>query len=180
MQFAQSLVRRAEGVFLWVSLAVKGQIEGIKNDDDLEMLEIRLRTLPTEIEEVYAHLLNRMNKIWAAQIIHFVLQGIFSSTAKGLFWDPSILDVALSFKEMDRLLDSDLDICVTDVLSQCQRTERRLLTTCFGFLDGSWDDSLNDHFHFREHQLKLFRSGNAIIKFLHRSVADFFQGNGTS
>ena len=169
---SQKIVERAQGVFLWVSLAVKDQKEGLRNEDDVEILESRLRTLPTEIEDVYAHLLSRVGKIYkaeAADMIYIALHG-----DSGL----SILDVALLlYRQLDEFLHSSSDTCVP--LFDCQKIERRLLTTCFGFLEVNHAEKeyLEGPLNLSEQQMELFRSGHAFVGFLHRSAADFFRDN---
>ena len=185
---AREIVKRANGVFLWVSLAVKDQLEGIRNDDDPETLWERLRTMPTEIEDVYVHLLNRISRFYkaeTAQILKIILQirsiyGFgYSGRYGGYSGQYSVLDVALSlYKELDSIISSSTDICTTDILLQCDRTRRRLFTTCSAFLeiqDFDLDSSLQKQMHFSEQQTELYRSGNAIVDFLHRSAADFFE-----
>lgn len=187
-KIAREIVARANGVFLWVSLAVKDQIEGLRNDDDIEMLWERLRTLPTEIEDIYVHLLSRISKIYkseTAQIIYIVLQSTVTQNmvTSSELRQCSVLDVALSFhKGLDHIISSSsADVPMTDILQECRRTEKRLFTTCSAFLetkDFPWDSRPVETFHFSEQQRELFRSGNATIDFLHRSAADFFQKDG--
>ena len=184
-EIAWEIVDRANGVFLWVSLAVKDQIEGIRNQDDVEMLDKRLQTLPTEIEDVYVHLLNRISKFYkaeTAQVLKTILQINFNFGIRIAGGQCSVLDVALPLhKELDHIISSSADLSPTEVLLQCQRTKRRLFTTCSAFLeikDHPWDSSLLRSLHFSEQQMELFRSGNVTVDFLHRSAADFFQENG--
>ena len=186
-EIAGEIVERADGVFLWVSLAVKEQLEGIRNDDGPETLWERLRTMPTEIEDVYVHLLNRISSFYkteTAQILKIILQT--RSITESSYHDVqySVLDVALLLhKELDYIISSSTDICTTDIILRCDRTRRRLLTTCSAFLeikDIYLDSGLLKHLHFSEQQMELYRSGNAIVDFLHRSAADFFEhGQGT-
>ena len=181
-RIAREIVERANGVFLWVSLAIKDQLEGIRNDDDPEMLWERLRTMPTEIEDVYVHLLNRISKFYKAETAHILKIILETRSNDGLIvyaGQRSLLDVALSLhKELDYIISSSTDICTTDILSQCDRTRRRLFTTCSAFLeikDLDLDSSLQKDLHFSEQQMELFRSGNATVDFLHRSAAEFFE-----
>ena len=44
------VIRKAEGVFLWVSLALQDQKRGASNGDSTEQLRQRLECLPSEIE----------------------------------------------------------------------------------------------------------------------------------
>ena len=182
-RIACEIVQRANGVFLWVSLAVKDQLEGLRNDDDPGTLWERLQTMPTEIVDVYVHLLEKISKFYkaeTAQILRKILQA--SSVDKKIRFRVgpcSVLDVALSlFKELDHIISPSADVCTTDILLQCDRTRRRLFTTSSAFLevkDFDSDSSLLTSLHFSEEQMELFRSGNATVDFLHRSAADFFE-----
>ncbi|KAL2441060.1 hypothetical protein ABEF95_010994 [Exophiala dermatitidis] len=51
---------RAEGVFLWVRLAIHSLLRGLRNDDDYAALFRRLGAVPKEIFDVYTHLWKRM------------------------------------------------------------------------------------------------------------------------
>ncbi|KAK5082970.1 hypothetical protein LTR05_006852 [Lithohypha guttulata] len=54
-----SLQDRAEGVFLWVRLAVKSLVRGIGNRDSLETLQERLEDLPSDLDNLYTVMLAR-------------------------------------------------------------------------------------------------------------------------
>ena len=179
---AWEIVQRANGVFLWVSLAVKDQLEGIQNDDDHGTLWERLRTMPSEIEDVYVHLLNKISNFYraeTAQVLKTILQFPSIHATRKFERQCSVLDVALSLhKGLDHILSSSADVCTTDILLQCGRTRRRLFTTCSAFLeieDLDFDSSVLTHLDFSALQMELFRSGNATVDFLHRSAADFLK-----
>ena len=57
----QLIAKRAQGVFLWVELVTKSQINGIRNGDDLATLERKLSCLPGEVEELYSRMLAKMD-----------------------------------------------------------------------------------------------------------------------
>lgn len=63
--FVQTLVGmlldKAEGVFLWIFLATKSLITGIRNQDDEKTLFQRLEELPAELEGLYAEMWRRLN-----------------------------------------------------------------------------------------------------------------------
>ncbi|WYZ33932.1 hypothetical protein EsH8_I_000208 [Colletotrichum jinshuiense] len=56
------LCYKAEGVFLWVVLAVKGQQLGVLNMDDPEEIVKRLELLPNEINDLYYSMWRRLNE----------------------------------------------------------------------------------------------------------------------
>ena len=178
-EIAREIVERANGVFLWVSLAVKDQMEGIRNDDNPGTLWERLRTMPPEIEDVYVHLLNRISKVYKAETAQSLKKILANDEIRRPGLHLSVLDIALSLhKDLDHIISSSANICATEILLQCDRTRRRLFTTCSAFLeikDHDSDSSLLAHLHFSEQQMELFRSGTATVDFLHRSAADFFE-----
>lgn len=71
-QLKNEIVERAEGVFLWVDLAVKDQIEGVRNGDSIELLEERLRLLPEEMTDLYARMLDRIGKIYQREVATYL------------------------------------------------------------------------------------------------------------
>ena len=71
-QLGSEIVRRAEGVFLWVDLAVKDQIEGVRNGDSIDLLEERLRLLPEEMNNLYARMLDRIGKIYQREVATYL------------------------------------------------------------------------------------------------------------
>ena len=67
-QLGSEIIRRAEGVFVWVDLAIKDQIEGVRNGDSIELLEERLRLLPEGMTDLYARMLDRIGKIYQREV----------------------------------------------------------------------------------------------------------------
>jgi len=61
-QLATSIERKAEGVFLWVHLAIKSLLRGFRNRDTLEILQRRLEELPDDIYGLYRNMLQRTGK----------------------------------------------------------------------------------------------------------------------
>jgi hypothetical protein len=59
-QFLGEIVNKANGVFLWVSLALKSLQRGITNGDDPTKLMERLRALPSELGKLYEEMLRRL------------------------------------------------------------------------------------------------------------------------
>ncbi|KAF8850535.1 hypothetical protein BDZ45DRAFT_696655 [Acephala macrosclerotiorum] len=59
------IVRKAEGVFLWVSLVVKSLLSGLSNRDDMRDLQRRVRLLPSDLEALYSHMLACIDPFYA-------------------------------------------------------------------------------------------------------------------
>lgn len=54
------LVQAAQGVFLWVRLVVRSLLEGLQNHDEIAILTERLHELPTDLEELFQYMLQRV------------------------------------------------------------------------------------------------------------------------
>ncbi|KAK1833400.1 hypothetical protein QBC39DRAFT_345978 [Podospora conica] len=62
----------ANGVFLWVRLVVNSLREGLTNDDTIADLQRRLDSLPTDLEELFRHMLQGVDPIY-----HRKMAGMF-------------------------------------------------------------------------------------------------------
>lgn len=194
------MVKKAEGVFLWVALAVRDQLEGISNGDDYEKLQERLETLPEEIEGLYGHMLRGIDKVYykeAAQYLQLVHHG--------QPW--SLFEIALAvYNRVDDILLFSPDISIRDIHNRCILTRARITATCKGFIEvleypnldmcqetvatpsgdvspfmRAFVKSLQDQnipFKQREVLIKTkFFSGCTRVNFLHRTAFDFFKYN---
>ncbi|KAH9240798.1 hypothetical protein K456DRAFT_1733445 [Colletotrichum gloeosporioides 23] len=56
----EEIVEAAQGVFLWVRLVVRSLLEGLQNHDDISILTERLRELPTDLENLFRVMLQRV------------------------------------------------------------------------------------------------------------------------
>lgn len=75
---------KANGVFLWVALALKSVQTGIRNHDDIAELESRLESLPDDLNRLYQQMWWRLNdskavyRATAAQYFNLMLECIDS------------------------------------------------------------------------------------------------------
>lgn len=58
---------KADGVWLWVVLVVKSLIQGLRSGDRLRDLRNRPASLPSDIEDLYAHMLQSINPLYAEE-----------------------------------------------------------------------------------------------------------------
>jgi hypothetical protein len=63
-QLGNSLCGKAEGVFLWVTLAVRDLRRGIGDHDGLEMLHSRLNQYPTELQKFLEHIFDKIDPVY--------------------------------------------------------------------------------------------------------------------
>ncbi|KAH6705244.1 hypothetical protein BKA61DRAFT_493019 [Leptodontidium sp. MPI-SDFR-AT-0119] len=58
------IVLKADGVFLWVRLVVKSLLDGLRNHDDVAILQERLALIPRELDDLYTHLLGLIDPVY--------------------------------------------------------------------------------------------------------------------
>lgn len=66
-EFVTEIVTRANRVFLWVFLVVKSLLEGLRNEDKLSTLKMRLHILPADLEQYFQHILDNIEDIYQQQ-----------------------------------------------------------------------------------------------------------------
>lgn len=129
VKLKEEIVHRAEGVFLWVSLAVKDQIRGLRNEDSPEQLQERLAGLPSEVEGIYLRMLLHIDKPYRQEVSGFLQMALHRPFL-------TILDLALaSYKDLDNMLLSADGFSKRELVLQCQRTRKRIIATCAGLLE---------------------------------------------
>lgn len=194
-----TIVRKAEGIFLWVNLAVRDQLEGIRNGDDAEQLQERLQILPTEIEEVYGHMLQGIDKVYRKEVARYI-QSVLGEGRWSLF------EFALAqHKRIDDIVLLAPDMSISDVYQHCKSIRMRIDATCKGFLEvhelmnrEQWQSRVNAPFDdaesiaefsesLKDQDLSPKQCEELIemiyldvynqVDFLHRTAFDFFTDN---
>lgn len=71
----EQIAQKASGVFLWVILAVRSLVTGLRNGDRVSDLEQRLAAIPPELDELYSSLLRSLEPLYfkhASEIFQIV------------------------------------------------------------------------------------------------------------
>ena len=179
------IAQKAQGVFLWVDLVVKALIKGLKNDDSLEQLQMRVESTPSDIEGVYAKMLGKIDIAH-----HKEAARVFQMALVGLTY--SFLDVALVlYDHCDRVSETS----VSEILRLCHRTRNRIPTVCGGLLDIDLEEKDTEvgggSFRFNRYCLCLpiryicsadtaglsFFERYVHVNFIHRTAAEFLSKN---
>lgn len=130
------IVWKSDGVFLWVDLAVKDLIRGINDEDSLEQLNERLDFLPTRLEDLYAQMLSKIDKVHREEAAWFLQIALHQQSNEYSDQSNDLLDFTLAvYQWLDRDLESPADFPLQNVIDHCQRTRRRIATTCAGILE---------------------------------------------
>ena len=166
------IVEKADGVFLWVQLAVKSQIIGIRNDDDRMTLWRRLEELPTEIYDLYSCMLKRISKIYEKEAVqYFRLAYLLAphSAARALH-----IVFALHYTGDELYKKPDM----SKMASEYDRATKRINLTCAGLIycHGREEDIAIDTLDVSSPTaLNCWRHcSRAKLTYCHRTARDFF------
>lgn len=167
----QAVVQKADGVFLWVHLAVRELLEGFSNEDSQEQMQERLRLLPDEIEGFYKQMLSRLKKIYRAEAsVYFQLI---------LIEEMSLFGLAFAEDQVtgDNTLQYATGLKPGDITLRCNIMQIRLSTRCAGFLEctATTFEGIEDQTSLALPSLEaeLQRYETTSVRFLHRTARDF-------
>lgn len=153
---ALQVVNKASGVFLWVKLVVHSLLEGIQNFDRSIDLERRLEELPEDLDDLYWHMLDRVDRDWYLEEGFKLL--LLAHTAV----IPLTL-LQLTFVDLGASVSADsIDIMPIERQNACCKSMAgRIKSRCLGLLEVT-DMTCTDIKHRR-------------VQFLHKSVKDFIE-----
>lgn len=146
-----TLVFKAQGVFLWIYLAIVSIKSGIYHQDSEDILLSHLEQLPDELEKLYADMWRRMNKnnsIYAqqaARYLSYVLEkdwyvpmitGVGPATLDPEISQPTLFQVACAenFKAHEILLGSSVTTSGVELHSLHKEAPLEVQNRCAGLL----------------------------------------------
>ncbi|RSM04103.1 hypothetical protein CEP52_007075 [Fusarium oligoseptatum] len=146
-QIISDLVDKSSGVFLWVILACRSLISGLARYDDTAELQRRVNDLPPELEDMFQHMLLKVEPRYRSQASR--LLRLCYEEQKAQMWTEVNGNHALG---LALVIDYHLKPPPIEVLSEekkvrlCRRLEGRLRSHCGGLLelvkrhdsDGRW------------------------------------------
>jgi hypothetical protein len=152
------IVTKADGVFLWVKLVVASLLAGLRNRDDLSVLQQRLRALPTDLEHLYEHMLKvRIESVYESQssqifqLVHVVDEP----------HTPLSLALALDEKLHKTIYTRESAFTGTEISGKCEMMSDRLKSRCAGLIEIRGVHK---------------ESGNlGTVQYMHRTVRDFLE-----
>ena len=125
-----TIVRKARGVFQWVHIVVGYQIQGLQSKDGLEELWERLDELPEEIQDLYAYMLKKIDKVHRKEVASY-LQIILQVYRK-----PSITELTLAlYERRDMLFSPRSTLPLIEIASQFAKVRQRVKLICGGLLE---------------------------------------------
>ncbi|KAF4974470.1 hypothetical protein FZEAL_8641 [Fusarium zealandicum] len=189
----QELVWKAQGVFLWLYLATRSVSIGVQNEDPEELLLARLQGLPSELEQLYSDMwqrLNENNSIYRATAARYFRYALAKLNSIGVIFQdeylvstyrvpyPGLLHVACAENvEMQEIILAGLDtIDHVEVQRLCEKTELAIQNRCAGLLrvtrmgSGGYEMEDSEHAKYINFPKDAF---NSSVEFIHRTAHDF-------
>lgn len=177
----ETIVRKAEGVFLWARLAVESIKGGLIDDNTLSELRERLEDMPTELSEYFKSIWKRLGdnekryQTKAANVFLFLLShdAFERSFLQEGDFDCLSLSLALTPDTARALILGDDHISNAFLLEMAQRTEKMVLSHCAGLVELTLDwaeESLDKCGSLRAQVMSARRE----CRFIHRTARDFF------
>ncbi|KAK8108438.1 hypothetical protein PG984_014239 [Apiospora sp. TS-2023a] len=72
LRVVDAVVERAQGVFLWVYLAVRTLLQGLTYHDSVKTLYRRLQEFPPDLEPFFQHLIDSVDPIYSKQMTRYL------------------------------------------------------------------------------------------------------------
>jgi hypothetical protein len=176
-------VKKADGVFLWVTLAVKSLLAGLRNHDSLSYLRKRLLTMPKKLSDMYTYMLLQIDPLYQKkaseyfQLLHVVNQ--VDEMTNPTDEDPEMLTIfglALADDEDDPNLaySQKIELWTDSKITRvCERMEDHLKARCSGLLEVQ-----RYHFSTRSKDLQPRRAVNDArrrVRYLHRTLREYLE-----
>lgn len=187
---ADRLLMKAEGVFLWLRLAIQSVVRGIENEDPWDLLVSRLMQLPNALEDLYADMWKRLNE---DQPLYRESEATYFQIIIGAGQEYFIPDVAdhddvqlcipyltslyIACATQPTLQETSLPMSIgTNFEGQlrelCRKTESEIRTRCAGLVEITTPESLMDE-GLADEENPMWELLNS-VDFIHRSAHDFF------
>lgn len=133
-EFVTEIITKSDGVFLWVDLVVMSLLRGLQNQDELPQLQERLRGLPTTLEKLFQHMLDRVDPIYLPEACRILL--IYESASRHApRVTPLDLDLATTVTHQEVLSRYEKPMEVPEIAFRVHRLSTKLKTHCLGLLE---------------------------------------------
>lgn len=183
-QIIQNVVKKADGVFLWVVLACRSVREGLAASDYLDELQRRVDELPAELDDLFKQMLGKQEPRYQAQGAKMLSLCYENQKTTGVDAMPTIgLALADEFKFQTRSFSNCEKMDLGVIRTKCKAVEGRVRSRCCGLLEihrlpaGPRDQCWcvrtlrGDQDHDQDHDEDV----DSTVGFMHRTVFEFLE-----
>lgn len=162
-KLTQSIIERADGVFLWARLATGELLRGIDDYLSVAQLRQRLESMPDKPEELLCHMFESCSEAESRQAARsfLLIVGQVSSFGEHVIAHSLVDDISNGTINMERLCLGEIGPCITleEISLRLSVTTKRLHAQSYGLLE-TFPRKSPPH-------LKIG------VTFIHSSIADF-------
>lgn len=153
---ASFIIGNAQGVFLWVMLTINIALDGISNYEDVSAVRDRVMLLPTELDQLFTHILRQRIPSEHRQEAFRCLYIAFVWQSKALLQlEPKVLpSVLVSVARRAFTYEEACSLADCTCSESLQYFSNRLANRCQGLLEVGGED-------------------NDVVLFLHRTLLDY-------
>lgn len=199
------LVEKAEGVYLWLVLALESVKRGLRNNDEQHEIHLRLSKLPSRLEELYADMWSRLgddkdiyqkealryfNLLLINQSLREQYRGIHGHPQLYFRLDLSPFQLMLTTNEKIKrnMLDKSYSLSVSELCKKCADTVKYISIKTAGLLDitgngyseleqstDPWAIRMEIPVKIKKEFSKLSEHITRSVIFIHRTLLDFFR-----
>ncbi|KAF7907807.1 hypothetical protein BELL_0935g00040 [Botrytis elliptica] len=136
----QEIVNEAQGVFLWVVLVVRTLMDGLSKHDGVSELQLRLKALPKNLDELYEVMILKINDIYKEEASR-LYQMVNKATEKpGDYRTAELLSVYTLYLANKQSINlnhelSKKRVSEDEVLQGCKTLDVALKARCGGILE---------------------------------------------
>ena len=132
-ELVTEVVYKAEGIFLWVKLAVQNLLAGISAMDSAEQLKARLKQLPQGLEKMFSHMLGLIDPQHQNEASIYFRHALGGGPTKPLSICELVFALNTSYYERDLTQLTATES--STLLTECQRLEKRIRCCSAGLLE---------------------------------------------
>lgn len=128
-----NVVKRAEGVFLWVYLVVRSLLRGLRNEDSLRDLMRRMETLPPDLGTYFERMLNEIEDVYRQRTARLFLSLSIARTSMPVITfffldlddgsnevEPGIISSLREWPRVDTIHLEALSVKKRQLIAQCK------------------------------------------------------------
>lgn len=165
------VVNRSCGVFLWVAVVLRSLLAGLRNGDTLAELQTRLEAMPSELRDLYRHMLDKIPpeyRVQAAQMLQLVAANFgrrHGAPGGGFFRPFPALQLFHALESPEKALGKGLRaLSRAAAAGRLRQIEARVASRSLGLVEvrvGAPDKLFTDGFRHYE------------VDFIHRTAMEF-------
>ncbi|KAI1475869.1 hypothetical protein F4774DRAFT_395595 [Daldinia eschscholtzii] len=170
------LVKKAEGVFLWLHLASDSLVRGLKNNDSEKILNKRLEEMPRDLGRLYEDMWNRVNEDttqYRETTARYLNLAIVSQGMKRPFSSLSLFQLMTTNDEVQHRFEKKDTMDVAFLIRQCEKTLSEIQTQCVGLLEVVWIPSFQFDDVWDPNYKPILAYQEKSVAFTHRTAYDF-------